>query len=106
GHTNRAVQRSVVPCWAPAIEYVAIPDGSSSAAPVITPGPSADKNRRNKFGFFVLLAITFRGSHNREHITLMLLAPAGFAKRLANLSQSRAETCKPRRAFRRRSLPV
>src|ERR1019366_809665 len=40
GHVRRAVQRSLVPSCAPATEYVAIPDGSSSAAPVITPGPS------------------------------------------------------------------
>jgi hypothetical protein len=35
-----AVQRSLVPSCAPAIEYVAMPDGSSSAAPVMMPGPS------------------------------------------------------------------
>src|ERR1035438_5083585 len=40
GHVSSAVQRSLVPSWAPATEYVAMPDGSSSAAPVITPGPS------------------------------------------------------------------
>jgi len=32
------------PYVAPAWEYVAIPDGSSSAAPVINPGPKNLKN--------------------------------------------------------------
>src|SRR3984893_16833714 len=40
GHVRSAVQRSLVPSCAPATEYVAMPDGSSSAAPVLTPGPS------------------------------------------------------------------
>src|ERR1700687_5234831 len=40
GHVRSAVQRSLVPSCAPATEYVAMPDGSSSAAPVIMPGPS------------------------------------------------------------------
>jgi hypothetical protein len=39
GHVRSAVQRSLVPSCAPATDYVAIPEGSSSAAPVITPGP-------------------------------------------------------------------
>jgi hypothetical protein len=39
GHVSSAVQSSLVPSCAPATEYVAIPEGSSSAAPVITPGP-------------------------------------------------------------------
>ena len=46
-----AVQRSLVPSCAPATEYVAIPDGSSSAAPVITPGPSDfNSNRIHRAG--------------------------------------------------------
>ncbi len=39
-----AVQRSEVPSCAPAMEYVAMPEGSSSAAPVVTPGPRSEKN--------------------------------------------------------------
>src|SRR5947209_5580529 len=35
------------PNCAPVCEYVAIPDGSSSAAPVITPGPSIRRNLTN-----------------------------------------------------------
>src|SRR6202167_5996845 len=51
GHVRSAVQRSLVPSCAPAIEYVAMPDGSSSAAPVITPGPSDfNSNRINRDG--------------------------------------------------------
>ena len=40
GQVSSAVQRSLVPSCAPATEYVAMPDGSSSAAPVMIPGPS------------------------------------------------------------------
>ena len=40
GHVRSAVQSSLVPSCAPATEYVAIPEGSSSAAPVMMPGPS------------------------------------------------------------------
>ena len=39
-----AVQSMAVPICAPAMEYVAMPEGSSSAAPVINPGPSSEKN--------------------------------------------------------------
>jgi hypothetical protein len=44
GHVINAVQSSLVPSSAPATEYVAMPEGSSSAAPVMTPGPIALKN--------------------------------------------------------------
>src|ERR1019366_3980337 len=51
GHVRSAVQRSLVPSCAPATEYVAMPDGSSSAAPVITPGPSdLNSNRIQRTG--------------------------------------------------------
>src|SRR5262249_45861913 len=40
------------PSCAPAIEYVAMPDGSSSAAPVTSPGPRTETNRRTRPGFF------------------------------------------------------
>src|ERR1019366_6352748 len=51
GHVRSAVQRSLVPSCAPATEYVAMPDGSSSAAPVITPGPSdLNSNRIHRAG--------------------------------------------------------
>jgi hypothetical protein len=40
GKENNMVQSSSSPNWTPACEYVAIPLGSSSAAPVISPGPS------------------------------------------------------------------
>jgi hypothetical protein len=49
GHVKTAVHKSEVPNWAPAMEYVAIPEGSSSAAPVITPGPRDLKNFMNDF---------------------------------------------------------
>ena len=50
GQVSGAVQSNAVPCCAPAMEYVAMPDGSSSAAPVIRPGPSLRRNRVT--GFF------------------------------------------------------
>jgi len=40
--TNHSIEYPVV---APATEYVDIPEGSSSDAPAISPGPSARKNR-------------------------------------------------------------
>jgi hypothetical protein len=46
GQVTNADQRNAVPNCAPAAEYVATPDGSSSAAPVVTPGPSARTTRR------------------------------------------------------------
>ena len=46
GQVISAVQSSDVPSAAPALEYVAMPAGSSSAAPAITPGPSSEKKRR------------------------------------------------------------
>jgi hypothetical protein len=44
GHETTAIHSSEVPNCAPASEYVVIPDGSSSAAPVISPGPSVRQN--------------------------------------------------------------
>src|SRR5512141_2184393 len=54
GQSTGAVQSNVVPNCAPVLEYVAIPEGSSSAAPVMTPGPSAAAMRRSAetFGGF------------------------------------------------------
>src|SRR5436190_6538599 len=49
GHVISDVQRSPVPSCAPAMEYVAIPEGSSSAAPVISPGPRESRNRAMRF---------------------------------------------------------
>lgn len=46
GQGRNAVHSSEVPSWAPAIEYVAMPEGSSSAAPVMTPGPRMERKRR------------------------------------------------------------
>src|SRR6187399_1094082 len=47
GNENRAVQSGAYPNAAPATEYVEMPEGSSSAAPVIRPGPRFEKNRWN-----------------------------------------------------------
>jgi hypothetical protein len=48
---TRVGHSSDVPSCAPAIEDVAIPDGSLSAEPVVKPGPSTDKKRLS--GFFL-----------------------------------------------------
>src|SRR3989338_3652808 len=39
GKVNNAVHANWEPCAAPAWEYVAMPEGSSSGAPVVSPGP-------------------------------------------------------------------
>jgi hypothetical protein len=48
GNDTRAVHNRLKPNEAPATEYVAIPEGSSSAAPVITPGPNLPKKCRTE----------------------------------------------------------
>src|SRR3977135_878811 len=45
GHVNKAVQSVVKPREAPATAYVPMPEGSSSDAPVISPGPSIFRKR-------------------------------------------------------------
>src|SRR5207253_2395090 len=50
GQVMSEVHKRLVPNCAPAIEYVAMPDGSSSAAPVISPGPRLPQNFCRKFG--------------------------------------------------------
>jgi hypothetical protein len=45
GNVINAVHKVANPNFAPACEYVAIPEGSSSLAPVISPGPRIFKNR-------------------------------------------------------------
>ena len=56
GQVNNAVQSSAVPYCAPAIEYVAMPEGSSSAAPATIPGPgfsqSTDARQTEAFHVF------------------------------------------------------
>jgi hypothetical protein len=47
GNEKSAVHRGRYPNNAPATEYVEMPDGSSSAAPVTRPGPRSEKKRRN-----------------------------------------------------------
>ena len=44
GKVKGIVQSIELPVLAPAIEYVAIPDGSSSEAPVTKPGPNRCQN--------------------------------------------------------------
>jgi hypothetical protein len=75
GHVRRAVQRSFVPSWAPATEYVAMPDGSSSAAPVITPGPSDfSSNRIHRDGANV-------GTKDSPRITARIYTQSRLARR-------------------------
>src|SRR5579862_977155 len=48
GNEKIAVHRGAYPNAAPVTEYVEMPDGSSSAAPVINPGPRFEKNLRKR----------------------------------------------------------
>src|SRR4051794_31248602 len=49
GNVNNAVHSVEKPSAAPACAYVPMPDGSSSDAPVIRPGPRTRKNRLTRF---------------------------------------------------------
>src|SRR5664280_1561429 len=49
GSIASVVQSVVKPYWAPACAYVPIPEGSSSDAPVMRPGPSALPSRFSEF---------------------------------------------------------
>ena len=52
-----SASHSIEPVLAPATEYVEMPDGSSSAAPVIKPGPSTEEERRRaRFGLRQFIA--------------------------------------------------
>src|ERR1035437_8099504 len=55
GNVIGAVQRVASPYAAPACEYVAIPEGSSSLAPVTSPGPSSFQKRNSLDDFFLLV---------------------------------------------------
>jgi len=48
GNDNQRGPQRTYPNAAPATEYVEMPEGSSSAAPVMSPGPSSEKKRRNE----------------------------------------------------------
>src|ERR1051325_7588970 len=50
GNEKRAVHNGAYPNKAPVTEYVDIPEGSSSAAPVIRPGPRSAKKSRTRRG--------------------------------------------------------
>src|SRR2546430_2221581 len=50
GNVISAVHRVLKPSVAPATEYVPMPDGSSSEAPVMSPGPRTFRNRTAGFG--------------------------------------------------------
>src|ERR1019366_7727085 len=52
GYVNSTVQATLKPNCAPPCEYVAMPLGSSSAAPVIRPGPSFPHHGSSRLGFF------------------------------------------------------
>ena len=71
GQSTGAVQRNLVPNCAPVMEYVAIPEGSSSAAPVMTPGPSAAAIRRS--------VETLRGAFEGADISLRVVSALGYA---------------------------
>jgi hypothetical protein len=78
-----AVQSRPYPKLAPVIEYVEIPDGSSSAQPVISPGPKSAKNisRRFCFGGVVTSLVSISGfalsslTIEAEHLDIFMFAP-------------------------------
>src|SRR5205085_4652073 len=55
GKVKSAIQSVEKPNDAPAIEYVPMPEGSSSEAPVMSPGPRRARKRLNGPGFFSFL---------------------------------------------------
>jgi hypothetical protein len=57
GNVMSAVQRVESPYAAPACEYVAIPEGSSSLAPVTRPGPRIFQKRKSLDEEFFLFSI-------------------------------------------------
>src|SRR5712664_4780280 len=59
GQVNRAVQSVVKPREAPATAYVPMPEGSSSDAPVTSPGPSTFRKRL--IGFLSSIMAASRG---------------------------------------------
>jgi DNA-binding transcriptional LysR family regulator len=80
GNEIRAVQRVPHPSEAPATEYVEIPDGSSSAAPVTRPGPSSTRNPcipRAGFRFSNGL-YRWEFEKGRAALTVSLQGPASF----------------------------
>ena len=56
GNVSNAIHKDAYPYAAPATEYVEIPDGSSSAAPVMTPGPKIAKVCRTEPAALLLAA--------------------------------------------------
>ena len=60
-----------MPNCAPVMEYVAIPEGSSSAAPVMTPGPNAARMRRG--------VETLREAFEGADILLRVVSALGYA---------------------------
>src|SRR5947209_3645232 len=55
GKVKSAIQSVEKPRLAPAIEYVPMPEGSSSEAPVISTGPRRERKRLNGPTFFSFL---------------------------------------------------
>src|SRR5450631_1846763 len=62
GYVNTMAHSVSSPNCAPACEYVAMPDGSSSAAPVIRPGPSC--RAQSRIVLFIALLHRRRGEYN------------------------------------------
>lgn len=92
GHVMNAVQSRLVPSSAPAEEYVAIPEGSSSAAPVTTPGPIPARNRPNLDPLRVPACAPARAASFGERFTFGgLIALAAMQKlRIARTDRLRA----------------
>src|ERR1700731_844894 len=92
GQVSSAVHRSLVPSCAPATEYVAMPDGSSSAAPVITPGPSDfDSSRIHRTGANVgtkEVECNFPVDHPANSLTASHAAPCESGPKVVECDQT------------------
>ncbi len=72
GSENREVHNVRYPNAAPAIEYVTMHEGSSFAAPLITPGPNWLKTRRSHPDSCCVADFT-HGKDSRQNVTLFLM---------------------------------
>src|ERR1700690_1305230 len=78
GSIATVVQSVAKPYWAPACAYVPMPDGSSSDAPVIRPGPRTLNARFS--GFFSARSSAAFGSTGRPGSTRGSSGPAGTSR--------------------------
>src|SRR4051812_14785792 len=78
GYENNIIQRSEKPNRLPACEYVAMPLGSSSDAPVMSPGPNLARSPARAFpdavGFHAVVVVVELGGAASSGFELIALA--------------------------------